>query len=111
MKFALKAGAAGICIAMSAVTVRASLHQSLWTSLHSFAGNPWAVATLYDAYFGFLIFWCWVAYRERAWGMRLLWLILILALGNIATSFYVLLALMRLGPEDPARAMLIRRNT
>ena len=109
MKLLLKILSAGICLLMIAVTIRASLAISLWASLNSFAGNPWAVATLYDAYSGFTLFWLWVAYRERSWGMRILWLVLIYGLGNIATSFYVFLALWRLKPEEPAYAILERR--
>ena len=110
MKLLLKILSAGICLIMTAVTVRACLAASLWSSLHAFAGNPWAVATLYDAYSGFTLFWLWVAWRERTWGMRILWLILIYGLGNIATSFYVFMTLWRLKPEEPAYAILARRN-
>ena len=70
--------------------------------------NPWAVATLYDAYFGFITFFVWVAYKETRMWARILWLVLILALGNIAMSLYVLIQLFRLKPEEPAEAMLRR---
>jgi hypothetical protein len=106
MKSLLKLVAIGICLMMIVVTVRASLAMALWNSLDSFRGNPWAVATLYDAYSGFTLFWLWVAYKERSWGMRLLWLVLIYGLGNIATSFYLLLAFWRLKPGEPVHAVL-----
>ena len=110
MKLALKLLFAGIFLWMTVLTIRTSLTVSLWSSLDSFAGNPWAVATLYDAYFGFITFWLWVAYKETAAWRRILWLVLILSLGNIAMSLYVLIQLFRLKPEDPAEAVLWRRS-
>jgi hypothetical protein len=85
-----------ILIAMLAVTVRASLQMPIWAAFSTFSDHPWAVATLWDAYFGFLTFYVWVAYREPGMASKLLWFVLIAALGNIAMSIYVLLALWRL---------------
>lgn len=61
--------------------------------------HPWFVATLFDAYFGFLWFWLWVAYKERSWPARLVWLALILMLGNMAMAAYVLIRIAKL-PKD-----------
>lgn len=108
MKTLLKLLFATIFLWMTVLTVRTSLEISLWDAWDSFAANPWAVATLYDAYFGFLTFFVWVAYKERTHLSRLLWLVLILALGNIATSLYVLIQLFRLKPDQPAEALLWR---
>ena len=66
------------------------------------------MATLYDAYFAFFTFWLWVAYKEKTVWRRILWLVLILSLGNIAMSLYVLIQLFRLKPEDPVEAVLWR---
>jgi uncharacterized membrane protein YbjE (DUF340 family) len=46
---------------MTVLTIRTSLAVSLWAAWPSYAANPWAIATLYDAYFGFLTFYVWVA--------------------------------------------------
>ena len=108
MKTLLKLLFATIFLWMTVLTVRTSLEISLWDAWDSFAANPWAVATLYDAYFGFLTFFVWVAYKERTHLSRLLWLVLILALGNIAMSLYVLIQLFRLKPDQPAEALLWR---
>ena len=70
--------------------------------------QPWAVATLYDAYFGFITFWIWVAYKENTLWSRLLWLALILSLANIAMSLYVLIQLFRLKPEPSVEALFRR---
>ena len=108
MKTALKILFAGIFLSMTILTIRTSLAVSLWSAWDSYAANPWAVATLYDAYFGFITFWMWVAYKEDALWSRLLWLVLILGLGNIAMSLYVLIQLFRLKPEQSVEALLFR---
>ncbi len=108
MKTLLQLLFATIFLWMTVLTVRTSLAVSLWDAWDSFAANPWAVATLYDAYFGFITFFVWVAYKERTHLSRLLWLVLILSLGNIAMSLYVLIQLFRLKPDQPAEALLWR---
>jgi hypothetical protein len=109
MKLFLKLLFAAIFFWMTVLTIRTSLAVSLRDAWPSYAANPWAVATLYDAYFGFLTFCVWVAYKERPMWSRVLWFVLIMGLGNIAMSFYVLIQLMRLGPAEPAEAILWRR--
>jgi len=71
--------------------------------------NPWFVATLFDAYFGFLWFWLWVAYKERGWTLRLLWLVLILGLGNIAMAVYMLIQIRKLPAGAGVEDLLLRR--
>ena len=109
MKLALKILFAFIFVWMIVATVRTSLEVSLWDAWGSFAANPWAVATLYDAYAGFLTFYCWVAYKERSWGYRILWFVLIMALGNIAMSAYALIQLFRTADSEPVESVLWRR--
>jgi hypothetical protein len=92
-------------IFMVVMTVRTSLQVSLWSALGSFAASPWAMATLYDAYAGFITFFVWLAWRERALGVKIVWFVLIMALGNIAMSFYVLIQLFSLKPEESAAAL------
>lgn len=71
--------------------------------------TPWTVATLFDAYFAFGWFWLWVAYKERGWGARLLWLVLIGLTGNMAMAVYMLIQLFRLPPNPTAADLLLRR--
>jgi hypothetical protein len=109
MKTFLKLLFAAILVCMLVVTVRASLAASLWGAWANYAENPWAVATLWDAYCGFTIFFCWVCYKERSWGVRILWFLLIMALGNIATALYLLIQLFRLGPGDSLESLAGKR--
>ena len=97
-----------IFVWMVVATVRTSMQVSLWDSWRGFSANPWAVATLYDAYGGFITFFVWVAYKERGAGRRILWFVLIMCLGNIAMSFYVLRELFRLPADARVETILWR---
>ena len=103
---------AAIFVVMIGVTLWAASHSSLLDPAVRAAYNaqPWAIATLFDAYCGFITFFVWVAFRERGFGVKILWLVLILLLGNIAMSLYVLLQLFRLKPDEPLASLLAPRS-
>ena len=94
---------------MVAVTWRASLDRSVFTAFSEIARDPWGLATLADAYFGFLTFYCWVAYKETSWLARGLWFVAIMLFGNMAMALYVLVQLFRL-PEGAGVAFLLLRR-
>jgi hypothetical protein len=101
----------GIFLVMIGVTLWAGSQASLLDPAvrAAFNAQPWAIATLFDAYCGFLTFFVWVAYHERSLGVKIIWLVLILLLGNIAMSFYVLLQLFRMKPGEPLASLLAGR--
>ena len=109
MKLFLKLLFGGIFLWMTVMTIRTSLAMSLWQAWPTYSANPWAVATLWDACFGFLTFYVWVVYKEKKIWARILWFVLIMGLGNIAMSLYVLIQLMRLGRDEPAETVLWRQ--
>ena len=109
MKLFLKMLFGGILLWMTVLTVRTSLTVSLWDAWSSFGTNPWAVATLYDAYFGFLTFYIWVAYKESSLWSRAVWFLLIMGLGNISMSLYMMIQLMRLRRDEHVETTLWRR--
>jgi hypothetical protein len=49
-----------ILLAMLAVTSWASSFESVFAATKRLVAEPWMVATLFDAYFGFLTFFVWV---------------------------------------------------
>ena len=100
----------GVLITMLCVTSWASALLPLWQTSRTVVLHPWFIATLFDCYFGFLTFYLWVAYRESSWLARALWLIAILALGNIAMSGYLLIALWRLPSSAPLDRLLLRQQ-
>ena len=111
MKTVLKLLFAGIFVWMVGMTAWVQMHKPLASSPGEFSWvtSPWACATLFDAYFGFITFFVWVCWKERTFLARAVWFVLIMLLGNIAMSGYVLLQLFRLREDEPASAMLTRR--
>lgn len=85
-----------ILIAMLAVTSWASAHENIILAIKRLVVEPWMVATLFDAYFGFLTFFVWVCYKEIKMMNKIIWFVAIMILGNIAMSVYVLLEVRRL---------------
>lgn len=71
--------------------------------------NPWFIATLTDAYFAFLWFWLWIAYKETSNISRIVWLLLVLALGNMAMAAYALITLAKLPANATIEDFLLRR--
>ncbi len=55
--------------------------------------EPWGLATMFDAYFGFLAFWLYVAWRERSAWARAAWFVALMLLGNFAIAGYALACL------------------
>jgi hypothetical protein len=97
------------------VSIWASSHLGIGPAIQSLLADPvagthpWFVATLFDAYFGFLWFWAWIAYRETSNLARGTWLVLIVGLGNIAMAAYMLLQLRALPANATAQDLLLRR--
>jgi predicted permease len=93
-------------------TAWASTQQSVlqWGGLTTGIDRYWTIATLMDAYFGFLTFYVWVLFKEPRWLPRVLWFIAIMLLGNMAMSAYVLLQLLRLKEGQNASSLLIAQN-
>jgi hypothetical protein len=110
LKLFLKVLFGFIFVFMVAMTIRTSLQQSLWDARPAFLASPWSMATLYDAYFGFLTFFCWLAWRERSTAVKVGWFILIMGLGNIAMSLYLLVQLFRLKPEESVSGLFQQKT-
>lgn len=92
---------AAVFVAMVWVTWWASLDRDVFQAGAEIWADPWGRATLFDTYFAFLTVWLLIAWRERGWAARLLWLVLILGLGNLAIAAYFLIALFGLPREAP----------
>ena len=97
-----------ILAVMLYVTVAALRERGVFVAGAALWPDAWFRATLADAYCGFLTFYAWVFYKERALAARVGWLAAILALGNIAMSAYVLLALGHLPAGAGVERLLLR---
>ncbi len=60
---------------------------------------PWGVVSLVDLYVGFTLFSGWIVYRERSWLARVIWVVLMMTLGNWTAALYVFIALQRSGGD------------
>ena len=81
---------------MSVLIVWASLEQPIFGIPRDVFTNPWFVATLFDAYFAFVTFYVFVAWKEQSTGARVLWLPVVLLWGNFAMAVYMLVELFRI---------------
>ena len=99
-----------VLLTMLAATSWASLQVALWETPRAVATHPWFIATMFDTYFGFLTFYVWLAYKETGWLARIVWLIAILLLGNIAMATYMLIQLFRLPTTARMDDLLLRRK-
>jgi len=104
-----------VLASMLAVTTWASLHQALGDFARSATiRDPWVIATLFDAYWAFIAFYVWVAWKEQSLAARVLWFVSIILLGNLAIAAYMLDELFSVSAKEPAREALdkvfARRN-
>ena len=99
-----------VLVSMLWVTSWASLQCALWKTPRAVVTHPWFIATMFDTYWGFLTFYCWVCYKELSWAKRIVWLVAILLLGNIAMSAYVLNKLFRLPADADVKDLLAARS-
>lgn len=93
----LKAAFVLVLVAMTWVTVEASLDSNVLEGGARVWADPWGRATLFDAYFAFLTIFLWIAWRERTTLRRVSWLVALLLLGNFAIAAYFLWSIHRLG--------------
>jgi len=93
------------------VTGWASLHQPLGAFAHSATfRDPWVIATLFDAYWAFITFYVWVAWKEQSLAARVLWFVSIILLGNMAMSAYMLAQLFAVPANGPLDEVFTRRQ-
>lgn len=100
----------GIFVAMIVVTTYASFDRSVFKVGPQLMSDPWFHATLADAYFGFLTFYVWVAYKEAGLWHKVAWFVLIMTLGNIAMSTYVLIQLLHWNPHQGLQALVCPKS-
>lgn len=93
------------------VTSWAGMHQSLGDFARSATfRDPWVIATLVDAYWAFITFYVWVAWKEQSLASRVLWFISIILLGNIAMAAYMLAQLFAVPASGPIDRVFAHRQ-
>jgi hypothetical protein len=99
-----------VLASMLGVTSWASLQCPLFAVPRDVFTHPWFIATLADAYWGFITFYVWVAYKQTAWLARVAWFVAIMLLGNIAMAAYCLAELFRAAPGNRLETLLTIRH-
>ena len=83
-------------------TTRAGMNQSLGDFARSATiRDPWVIATLFDAYWAFISFSVWIAWKEPSRAARVLWFVAIILLGNFAMAAYMLRELFAVSARAP----------
>ena len=99
-----------ILISMLCVTSWASLHCPLFGVPRNVATHPWFIATLFDAYWGFVTFLVWVLYKETKCVSKLAWIFAVLSLGNVAMSVYCLTELFKIKTNQSLEVILLEKR-
>ena len=99
-----------VIASMLAVTTWASLHTPIFSIPRDVFTHPWFIATLFDAYWAFIAFYVWVAWKEQSAAARIGWFVAIIALGNIAMAVCLLRELFAVPADGPLDPVFTRRN-
>lgn len=79
--------------AMTGIIMRAFIVGNFSAEGNQLLAMPWGVVSLVDLYVGFTLFSGWILYREKSWLARIVWVALMMTLGNWTAALYVFLAL------------------
>jgi hypothetical protein len=95
---------------MCYVVITTSIRSSLFKEWDFLGAIPWMRATLWDFYTNVTVIFLWIAYKEKLIAFKIIWLILLVALGSIATCAYVLVQLFKLKPGESVKELIINKN-
>jgi hypothetical protein len=109
MIVALRCLFVAILVVMLIGTAWATAQENVFAGGDHILAYRWGVMTLFDAYFGFITFFVWVAYKESSNLARVGWFIAIMLLGNIAMASYMLIQLFRVPAGAGIVNVILRR--
>lgn len=95
---------------MCYMVISTSIQSNLFKEWNFLGSIPWMRATLWDFYANVIVIYLWVCYKEIGIIPKLIWLILLVALGSIASCTYVLIQLFRLKPDEGLRELFSKQN-
>jgi hypothetical protein len=99
-----------VLVWMCYVVITTSLNSNLFTNWDYLGSIPWMRATLWDFYANVLVIFVWVCYKEKYIIVKIIWLILLFALGSIASCAFVLIQLFRLKPGEGLKELFGKKN-
>ena len=95
-----------ILVWVTYVVISTSLESSLFKEWDFLGSIPWMRATLWDFYANIFIITLWMFYKEKNILLKIVWLILFVCLGSIATCSYVLIKLFKLKDGEGVRELV-----
>lgn len=90
--------------------ISTSLQSNLFKEWDALAAIPWMRATLWDFYTNVLVLALWVCYKESSLLKKIIWIILLVCLGSIATCAYILVQLFKLKKGETVKDLLCYKN-
>lgn len=88
--------------------ITTSLESNLFEQWDFLGSIPWMRTTLFDFYANVLVIFLWVCYKESSYLSKILWLILLVCLGSIASCIYVLIQLFKLNKDAGLRELFLK---
>ena len=98
MKLAKTIAVLGLA-AMTGIILRGFIVGNFGVEGNQLLAMPWGVVSLVDLYVGFTLFSGWIVYREKSWLARIVWVVLMMTLGNWTAALYVFMALQTSGGD------------
>lgn len=92
-----------VCYKVTTTILESNLFEQ-WDFLGSI---PWMRATLIDFYANIFIITLWMMFKEKSIFLKIIWTILFVCLGSIATLLYVLIKLFTLKPGEGVKELLL----
>src|SRR5580698_6411780 len=99
-----------LLIWMCYTVISTSLQSNLFKDWNFLGSIPWMRATLWDFYANVAVIFVWVCYKEKSYLLKFMWLILLVALGSIASCAFVLIQLFRLKPGEGLKELFSKQN-
>jgi Protein of unknown function (DUF1475) len=95
---------------MCYIVISTSISSNLFKEWDFLGGIPWMRATLWDFYANVLVIFIWVCYKEKSVAVKIIWLILLVTLGSIASCAFMLIQLFRLKPSEGLKELFGKQN-
>ena len=86
-------------LAMTAVLIYGFTVGDFFGEGSQILGMPWGIVSLVDLYTGFILFSCWIVYREKTLPIAVLWTIAMMTLGFFAGGLYAFITLQSSGND------------
>jgi hypothetical protein len=80
-------------LAMAAVLIYAFVEGDFLGEGRTILSMPWGIVSLVDLYVGFILFSCWIVFRERSAIRSIVWVFFMMTLGFFTASLYTFIAL------------------